>query len=314
MPSNIFSLAVTETGGDATAAILLLRIVHWSKYARIKFGDHVWVVKQAIDWMEDTGLTRKQYNRSIAHLRKIGAVVTESHLFKNASHTYARLTAEFKAKIDGLGATPDTPSEHSPVQPSGDNPYSTLETTLELTLDKAHPKTGSQNPLPPSPEVLSGEGKNSEDQHMPKFLHSVEDVISGKLNPKKGANNTTTLNKAIAEWRDRCAEKTGEFQPNFSGKQVGQMKMFVHGTKDPKFKPVERIKDVVTDWVGFTEKVRDLFPHVSKVPSQPTFAFFFEHRHVAYHFTKTTGVTTEVVKTDDGVPAALKGLKVFKGD
>ncbi|QIG66687.1 hypothetical protein EVB27_017 [Rhizobium phage RHph_TM16] len=314
MSTTAFSLQETER--DLAAGILLTRIIYWSKFARIKFGDHKWIVKQAVDWAADTGLAVKQYQRAIAVLRKRGIVITESHLFKNKSHTYCRLTPEFLAKMTTVFGGADTAVEDALVSPGEGNLYSTDDTTYEVTGDITHPnKSGSYIPPVPPAGSLPGSEKEKilKEQKMPKFMHTVEDVVNGKLDPKGKGKMPTILTKCIAEWRDRCAEKTGEFQPNFTGKQLGQMKQFIFGTKDPSFKPVDRIRDVVTDWIGFCEKVQYLFPHVTKSPHQPSFAFFFEHRHVAFNFHKTTGKQTEIVKTEDGTPNALKGLKVFKG-
>lgn len=295
--------AMSATGRNSNASLLLLRIVHWSKYARIQFGGHLWVVKSAAEWCAETGLNSKQYERAIYLLRQKNLVITEGHLFANKYTTHARLTDDFKAFMeDFLGAT-EPPTKGATATPKTGSLYIHQETTLETTLSNTLPSTSSSEACDPPAPQKEFSGEPEEEIAMPKETHSVMDVIHGKLNPKSKGKAPPMTTKAINEWKARCGEVTGKFQIDFTMKQVGLMKQFVTACPGD---PIKLLRAIASDWVSFVEAVKDS-KGVKSFPSEPRFEFVHLHRDVAYNF-KHPAKTVSVVKGEDD----LGGFKMFK--
>jgi hypothetical protein len=313
---NIVRCAVKNTSNLA-AAVLLQRIIHWSKYMRIWQGGKLWIVKSAKEWCADTGLSFKQYNTAIASLRDDGLVITESHLFNNKSCTHTRITPKL---ITILGA-PDDPGADGVDDPISDKLIYTLETTLKSTQELASPPKMQKEPS--GKKEFSGEEESENLMHAyqhipvsaytheePEMAHKVSDVIQGKLAPKPGSQVKPVVQHCIYEWRERCGEVTGKFQTGFTAKQAGQMKMFVNGAP-PGVDPKELIRNVVKDWFSFMDEVKEAKGFKS-VPAEPAFDFFFVHRQIAYNFKPHTGKMVPLVKGEQEAPVIPSGIKMFK--
>ena len=48
--------------------------------AEAQHNGYSWIAKSALEWCTETGLSLKQYHRTIAKLRQLGLVQTEQHL------------------------------------------------------------------------------------------------------------------------------------------------------------------------------------------------------------------------------------------
>lgn len=299
---------MSATERNSNASLLLLRIMYWTRYARVKRGGFLWIVKSAADWCEETGLNSKQYERAIAHLRQLKLVVTESHLFANKSCTHARLTADMLERIKTFSGGLATPFEGPLDSPNMGNPYVQIDTTLDTTLSLTPPTEAYS---PPNPPELSGQPE--EELIVPKPTHSSLDVVQGKLNPKGKSKAAPAVTLAIHEWQSRAAEVTGKFQPTFTMKQAGMMKQIITGGPQG-LNAMEMIRAVVVDWLTFVEAVKDA-KGWKNLPPEPLFSFFHQHRDVAYNFKKTTGVKVPIVKTEAAPASAdiFGGVKKFGG-
>ena len=300
---NIIARAMSATGHHATAAILLYRINYWIRFAKIERNGTLWIAKAAQDWCAETGLTPKQYETAIAHLRKRGLVLTEQHLFGGKNISHVQLTEKWTTMGDPTEGVPDDPLQGAPEYPQTGELYIKGDTKWEI-------HNGHTSALPTYDEVTPYPLEEiseqiEEDQVMPKVTHTMQDIVDGLLAPKSKSKTSSKAKQVAEEFRDRYSEVTGKFFPSFTIAQVAQIKKYV---KDGPtgFDPVKNVRDVVVDWDGFIARVKD----EKKVqgPFEPSWPFLYFHRGVAYNFTKTTGVPVKLSKDDD----TLGGFKKFK--
>lgn len=94
-------------GGSERDAWLLLKIIFWSRYAKAVHNGHRWVIRSHDEWSEETGLSKRQVQRSIASLKQKKIIDTERHLFGKDVRCWIRLTNDARV-VMGLPKTGKT--------------------------------------------------------------------------------------------------------------------------------------------------------------------------------------------------------------
>lgn len=81
--------------GDLRAGVLLARIIHWQRYARVSWGDGLsFIAKTREDWCGETGLTAHQYRRAVEILQEKDLIDVEYHLFGGRRMSHIRLAGD----------------------------------------------------------------------------------------------------------------------------------------------------------------------------------------------------------------------------
>lgn len=98
--------------GDLVTAILLSQIAYWYRPAakggsklQVSRAGHWWIAKTRQEWMAETGLTLKQYRRSVSILKKKGLIEVRQMLFRNLNVSHLRLLVSLPDLAGGGDAT-----------------------------------------------------------------------------------------------------------------------------------------------------------------------------------------------------------------
>ena len=143
------------TERDARAALLLLSILDWLPKAKAQHNGHVWIAKSALEWCTETGLSLKQYHRTIAKLRQLGLVKTKQHLPGEKNVTHLRLEgaalelvpAQAQPGTEAPGKS-DLPASGKAVLTGNGNPDIPKSGNLAASGDPL--SSGSEQPTPPA--------------------------------------------------------------------------------------------------------------------------------------------------------------------
>lgn len=136
--------ALVSITDDLISAILLSRIIFWfepntkglSKLRVSRNGDY-WLVKNREDWLVECGLTRRQVDRGMAKLKKLGLIETEVHRFGGKLCTFIRLvkhqTVLLNAPNGAMGNAPNGAFQGtgSTKKTTGEPPVPTAKDVLE---------------------------------------------------------------------------------------------------------------------------------------------------------------------------------------
>lgn len=129
-----FSKVYVDMTGDLHAGLLLSQIVYWylpDATGRTKLRveresptdgrRYLWLAKKREDWWEEIRLTPKQVDRALQILVNLGIVETARFKFDSVPVVHVRIVTErflelYKACL--------TSSQHNPIFPKGENPFS----------------------------------------------------------------------------------------------------------------------------------------------------------------------------------------------
>ena len=161
-----------EVAGTGSAALLLFSVVYWWPKAKVTVRGKRWIGKARVSWRQEIKLSRNQFDRGLAKLKRLGVIETSSHKFAGPTPIlHVRLTP---SGISRLSTSPeDGPdfleSENSDFLES--EKVHTQKPTIQKQKDlssKDHGMTSSPGKEPPMPsekdKILSS--PKAEKKHM----------------------------------------------------------------------------------------------------------------------------------------------------
>jgi hypothetical protein len=172
-----FHRIFVEWTGSVTAALMLSQAVYWTKRTSDAGG---WFYKTQDDWMEETGLTRREQETARKHLRKCGLLVEKRVGIPAKLH--------YRLKVENLQTrmadSANLDCTNPPNSSGGKRQSLIAETTAEITA-----------------ETKKGELKGSV-----KTIFSYYLQQTGR-NPKLYTLTDQRMEKGLARLRD-CLKKT----------------------------------------------------------------------------------------------------------
>ena len=232
---RLYSRAYVAICGDVLAGIVLGQIVYWferleenEKWGVRNKGDgRVWLAKSNVEFTEEIGLSRKQLDRVFAILEENQFVETRLWRFNGAPVRHVWLNEEAVAVAlmvyGGLIDQPKVSGGSSPIAPNGQihcakgaNPFvQNAQCITEITSETTAESTTSAKADPEASLLSLGENVGTAKD----FLKQVQVEKGLKEEPR-----TMKVMKLDLLWRKLVAEKTGVFQQQLSGKELGYLK------------------------------------------------------------------------------------------
>lgn len=154
-----------KVSGDTASALLLYRITWWSKHARITRDGKKWIVLTRDEWMIDTGMTRHQYDRALAVLKRLNLVeVRHWRLRRSDKHTrsFIRLTEAANEHQVKVSAEPEsTPTSVSAatesIPPQASAKPEAIELSSTLNMENDEQELFAEKPVTPCLKVEAEE-------------------------------------------------------------------------------------------------------------------------------------------------------------
>jgi hypothetical protein len=232
------------TGNYLPAGILLFRIQYWCSRTTLIGFDGPWTVKSKNEWLEDTGLTRHQYDRALARLVSLGVVKVKHkpHPFKPNCLRVTFLQFVPPVKTDDQSShIADNQSSALPDDQSSAKADDIIYSSYEVGNEVGN-EGGESQLITPKKEGGQEMGK------VEKFS-TVFEAVSGfkkKEVPKEVKNLTdfellwkVCVSKAFPEW----------FQPAWTKNQKAFAKQIME--KIPKGTLKECLEYVLLNWMDF---------------------------------------------------------------
>lgn len=255
---------------------LLYRMAWWFTKAKTDDDGALWYARSRAEWLEDTGLSLKQYNKALAELKELGLVETRQRLYGNRNISCFRITEK--------GLSGDTQ-----VSPQGEHPSVPGVVTPECALSGDTPKEGSKKreckkgvsgaavaaPAFPEKDQEGFSGEGVADPVMP-VIHGGKDVnakdfiLQAKAKPK--AEPKTDVGAVANAWREGM-EARNKFCAAFTLKQLGMLKLIFK--RAPKGKAIQLVAWAVGQWetAGEAAKEAGAFP----IPAEPRVEFLLKY-------------------------------------
>jgi hypothetical protein len=249
--------------------------------AKIHRSGVYWVAKSAKTWQEETGLSKKQYETALCLLKRLGLVVSEQHLFGGRNITFLRLTERWAEVTKG---EPELPQEGEPEFSHMGEPLIQGDTSKsyvkELSNDSSRRvrETGASEG---GPEVVA---TNKEGGSMT----TVKELMDGATWKKPISRPMDGIPALVSVWQEHMAETYGGYQPAFTGKQTGQMKLFQKACPPGQCALV--LDKVLKNWSDFVVDVKAA-ADLKSVPSQPNLDFLLKYVSNALQFVKAESGT-----------------------
>lgn len=288
--SNLLARCIDATG-SLPAAVLLYRICYWHPHAKIERGGRKWIAKSREEWMQETGLSRHQYNEAIVRLKTVSMISVEQHFFGRRSITHIALSASGEAIRHPGNLTPGCPVLRTPGCP----PERTAQdhkgdTDKEIQQGISYGDAGASGE-----KEQKGDTGNvkSHEAGKAKDMVTVKDVLLGagkKAAAPKEPNSVAALQHT---WRTVVSEVYGSYVPPFTMKQVGQLKHFLKAC--PEGKATAVMETAVRDWAGFVGHVKSQ-AGINQVPAAPSVDFLVKHVGHAVDFSTPKQAQPEAVK------------------
>ena len=231
-----------EVAGTGSAALLLFSVVYWWPRAKVTVRGKRWIAKARVSWRKEIKLSRNQFDRGLAKLKRLGVIETSSHKFAGPTPIlHVRLTP---SGISRLSTSPeDGPdfleSENSDFLES--EKVHTQKPTIQKQKDlssKDHGMTSSPGKEPPMPFVKD------------KILSSPK---AEKKHMNAGACEVKPLHLQRA-FRKLCAEHwPGHWTGVPSPKEMNQWKHWIAHCGGNH--PGHVLDCVLNNWIDFAKGV-----------------------------------------------------------
>ena len=70
-----------KVAGTGSAALLLFSVAYWWPRAKVSIRGKRWIAKARVPWRQEIKLSRNQFDRELAKLKRLGLIETSSHKF-----------------------------------------------------------------------------------------------------------------------------------------------------------------------------------------------------------------------------------------
>jgi len=282
---------VDVCGGDTIVGLLLGQIYYWDSPTKkgaskmqVKRDGQYWIAKTQEVWSQECRLSRKQYLRAIAVLKKLGLIETKLYKFAGITMTHLRLVREsLEAKLSALKCkledTQCTQTAHS-VIPKGNNPLSPLGTLLstENTEENTKRLRGKKLTFLETSEKDKSNSKDGPDKEIETEEEVVTECTSKDAEIYPGVNwfmKAADVVKSISEHKKKQTLAAVWRRYDFGGyhkpltmKELGQFKQL---DKKIGMTPVI-LKWVMSNWTKFALEA-SVQNGLKNGPSQPHVGF-----------------------------------------
>lgn len=262
-------------GSDAVLALFLSQVLYWhgpdkQGVPRLRVVDKdggYWLAKSAKEWEDDLLLSRRQVDRCVSTLSRMGVIETKLMRFNGSPTTHIRfkflqgrrevvtadrLLGQVALTNPGIPVCTKTPN------PNGGSVQYTTETTAEI-----------------SPSISSNVGASSTDKEQPLAkVQASSAAILAKFQAAKGvaiATDKATPQGMYEVWRQAVPRyiEGVSFVPPFTLKQMGMLKRLITlwGPQAPQI-----LLRVIKGWVSYTKYCEQNLG-AFKTPLQPALPF-----------------------------------------
>jgi hypothetical protein len=273
--SNPLFTAMEATGDHVTSACLLMRIAYWWPKAVLERDGHRWIAKTREEWMLETRFTLEQYKGALARLKSRGLVVTEQHIFAGRAVTFLRLTDQ---GCMGLKAPPGW-SVKTPPGRCLETPPNTVSYSSELHTETSNEVSSAGSAS--ASEVDSNTEVSGEMKITGKTAAEIAEKFKNAGASKAPLNKPDSAKILAHIWQTTVAKTYSKFVPEFTLKQLGQMKQLLKLW--PPGKGVEIMAVVLSNWGSFAADVKTQTGQ-SSVATTPNVDFLVKHAVAAANY------------------------------
>jgi len=307
----------------------LFQLAYWSKKCGRKEDGKLWVYNTQEEWADQLGVTRKTLWTATDKLKRLGLIST-AHRAKDRYNRILSYALE-------VNPNPSTLGKDIVTKLLNETEYKLLNQIesklLNEDIQKNTVRKSTQKKLSHPAPTTAGEKERApgrlEDGEMKSIGNIVEDCSAPDLTKDKvvggGMKGSVSeiakgLKKKIEGgpdlkdkgpyalaiyWKESVAAKTGEFQKPPTGKEIGQCKYL---QKHCPGSPKEMVDKVISNWHGFTKKVR-LDKGLTVSPDLPSLDYVISHLQVAIAWAtvvKQVPKTAPTIATDFTLPPKIK--------
>lgn len=304
VPKVAFAPLYAAITGDVASALLLSQVVYWFKPGRngktklrVWRDGKLWLAKSRAEWREETGLGEQQYRRAVLKLADLGLVVSEVHLFAGkttpflwlnqvrlqqmvgiqqaleAERTVETTEPDRSKRVDQGSVDPTVPLQRLRAE-------TTTETVARLRLATAEREDPDRDRDPSSTDVREDQDPKITMREGGKMKgRSAADVLKA-LQEKNlhGPGSKVNTKALVVHWKKRLALLSGAFVKEPTGKDVGQMGLFLKAVGEARALAV--LDWALQNWTRFTFEASEA-KGLKVTPDQPVIGFLLAHHDVA---------------------------------
>ena len=273
-----------EAAGDIVTGVLLSQIVYWSSRMKVretKTG-RLFIAKTREEWMQETGLTLKQYKRAISVLKTKGLIEVKVMKFKGLAQSHLRLLQSIAAKGPTSGALRDQSVGPKGTVPSTESTYIKYNTKTGEDADDTKNKiktedSGEEGEIVRTVKTVITVGTGSAEIYdtaeLGKHTMKATEILKAHTSPPQGSLE--------AYWKSRMATVTGQMQYPLTAKERGQLSQLAKFVGQD-VRPL--IDYVVNHWWKFANRASAVAG--TSAPVEPHIGFLLAHYPVAMNLLK----------------------------
>lgn len=279
-PDSVFREAVGQAHGHAW--VLLKRITHWERYARVHWDGHVWVARARWEWAEEVGATERQVKRWLGLLRDRGLIETSKHRFGGRCLGHVRLSRRGRRAVWGsnlVGPYRVQGRGHkgsNRVGPQRVQPY-TLETVTGDNTGDSHARAGERESAERGEEAGVRGGRTVEqvrEEMRQRHEHETsDDYLEELVEAAAEAGSAGSLEKV---WRCCWLRTQGVFYRSWTPREKGQARELLEQVEDVAL-AVDLVRAAAESWSDCTTTVKREAA-LREAPARPAIGWLLRYR------------------------------------
>lgn len=305
--------------------LFLFQLAYWTKKGKRQEDGKIWVYNTQEEWSDQLGVSPRAFRYAVDKLKRVG-IISTAYRAKNRYNRTLSYALEVRPDAKSMWQFISTSMWQGLPDPCGTDCHmnSNQKNTGRKSTQKelSHPAPTTAGEKERAPERLEDEEMKdignivgycsapdlTKDESCGGGMKgSVSEIAKGLKKKIEGGPDLKDKGPyALAiYWKESIAAKTGEFQKPPTGKEIGQCKYL---QKHYPGSPKEMVDKVISNWHGFTKKVR-LDKGLTVSPDLPSLDYVISHLQVAIAWAtvvKQVPKTAPTIATDFTLPPKIK--------